>query len=191
MAINSSIFAPSHSLCGPDSTLVCLPSSDRSFARLVLHVDHKLKACFSHSTNTDVVDSPSFGFFFAASFSSLSSALNPPVDSINYILLLSLFAPTFSTLPPNPLYPPLPHILQVVIATQVSVEGPLLAISDNMFVHNNSKHGRRAKRLDPEGTGSSPLAISGHPLAPDSTYDGRFQNSPFLYTCISVKLVAL
>ncbi|XP_065367800.1 transcription factor collier isoform X4 [Calliphora vicina] len=37
---------------------------------------------------------------------------------------------------------------QVVIATQVSVEGPLLAISDNMFVHNNSKHGRRAKRLD-------------------------------------------
>ncbi|XP_017786780.1 PREDICTED: transcription factor collier-like [Nicrophorus vespilloides] len=38
---------------------------------------------------------------------------------------------------------------QVVIATQVSVDGPLLAISDNMFVHNNSKHGRRAKRLDP------------------------------------------
>lgn len=42
---------------------------------------------------------------------------------------------------------------QVVIATQVTVDGPLLAISDNMFVHNNSKHGRRAKRLDPtEGT---------------------------------------
>ncbi|XP_063709921.1 transcription factor collier [Culicoides brevitarsis] len=40
---------------------------------------------------------------------------------------------------------------QVVIATQVTVEGPLLAISDNMFVHNNSKHGRRAKRMDPEG----------------------------------------
>lgn len=38
---------------------------------------------------------------------------------------------------------------QVVIATQVSVDGPLLAISDNMFVHNNSKHGRRAKRLEP------------------------------------------
>nr|XP_029718361.1 transcription factor collier-like [Aedes albopictus] len=69
---------------------------------------------------------------------------------------------------------------QVVIATQVAVDGPLLAISDNMFVHNNSKHGRRAKRLDPEGTGSSPLAISGHPLAPDSTYDGRFQNSSSL-----------
>lgn len=38
---------------------------------------------------------------------------------------------------------------QVVISTQVMVDGPLLAISDNMFVHNNSKHGRRAKRLDP------------------------------------------
>ncbi|KOC63048.1 Transcription factor collier [Habropoda laboriosa] len=37
----------------------------------------------------------------------------------------------------------------VVISTQVGVEGPLLAVSDNMFVHNNSKHGRRTKRLDP------------------------------------------
>lgn len=37
----------------------------------------------------------------------------------------------------------------MVISTQVTVEGPLLAVSDNMFVHNNSKHGRRAKRLDP------------------------------------------
>jgi early B-cell factor len=38
---------------------------------------------------------------------------------------------------------------QVVISSQVSVDGTLLAVSDNMFVHNNSKHGRRAKRLDP------------------------------------------
>uniref|UniRef100_A0A6A7GBV2 Collier protein n=2 Tax=Hirondellea gigas TaxID=1518452 RepID=A0A6A7GBV2_9CRUS len=37
---------------------------------------------------------------------------------------------------------------QVVISTQVDVSGPLLAVSDNMFVHNNSKHGRRAKRID-------------------------------------------
>nr|XP_042897423.1 transcription factor collier isoform X1 [Parasteatoda tepidariorum] len=37
----------------------------------------------------------------------------------------------------------------VVISTQVSVDGPLLAVSDPMFVHNNSKHGRRTKRLDP------------------------------------------
>ena len=36
-----------------------------------------------------------------------------------------------------------------MVASQVSVDGPLLAVSDNMFVHNNSKHGRRAKRLEP------------------------------------------
>lgn len=45
--------------------------------------------------------------------------------------------------------------LQVVVSTTVSVEGHVLAVSDNMFVHNNSKHGRRARRLDPsEGTPS-------------------------------------
>ncbi len=38
---------------------------------------------------------------------------------------------------------------QVVVSLIPSVEGNLLAVSDNMFVHNNSKHGRRAKRLDP------------------------------------------
>ncbi|XP_069139786.1 transcription factor COE1-like isoform X1 [Argopecten irradians] len=38
---------------------------------------------------------------------------------------------------------------QVAVCSTMSVEGPLLAISDNMFVHNNSKHGRRARRLDP------------------------------------------
>uniref|UniRef100_A0A0N5A475 IPT/TIG domain-containing protein n=1 Tax=Parastrongyloides trichosuri TaxID=131310 RepID=A0A0N5A475_PARTI len=35
---------------------------------------------------------------------------------------------------------------QVVIGTTPRVDGPLLAISENMFVHNNSKHGRRVKR---------------------------------------------
>merc|ERR1712038_1626574 len=38
---------------------------------------------------------------------------------------------------------------QVVVTPVASVEGNLLAVSDNMFVHNNSKHGRRSKRLDP------------------------------------------
>merc|ERR1712038_2125573 len=38
---------------------------------------------------------------------------------------------------------------QVVVTPIASVEGNLLAVSDNMFVHNNSKHGRRSKRLDP------------------------------------------
>ena len=31
----------------------------------------------------------------------------------------------------------------------MQLDGPLLSVSDNMFVHNNSKHGRRARRLDP------------------------------------------
>ncbi|CDW55448.1 transcription factor COE1 [Trichuris trichiura] len=38
---------------------------------------------------------------------------------------------------------------QVVISTTARVDGSLLAVSDNMFVHNNSKHGRRTRRLDP------------------------------------------
>ncbi|KAF7249530.1 Transcription factor COE1, partial [Varanus komodoensis] len=43
----------------------------------------------------------------------------------------------------------------VVVSTTVNVDGHVLAVSDNMFVHNNSKHGRRARRLDPsEGTPS-------------------------------------
>ncbi|KAK2911325.1 hypothetical protein Q8A67_003458 [Cirrhinus molitorella] len=37
---------------------------------------------------------------------------------------------------------------QVVLSTTVNVDGPVLAISDNMFVHNNSKHGRRSRRTD-------------------------------------------
>ncbi|XP_071089800.1 transcription factor COE1-like isoform X2 [Haliotis cracherodii] len=45
---------------------------------------------------------------------------------------------------------------QVSVCTNVAIDGPLLAVSDNMFVHNNSKHGRRARRLDPtEGDMSS------------------------------------
>lgn len=48
---------------------------------------------------------------------------------------------------------------QVVISQQISVEGPLLAISDNMFVHNNSKHGRRTRRVDPSDVG--PVSGSG------------------------------
>ncbi|XP_049872230.1 transcription factor collier isoform X4 [Pectinophora gossypiella] len=56
---------------------------------------------------------------------------------------------------------------QVVISTQVMVDGPLLAISDNMFVHNNSKHGRRAKRLDPtEGIDAAPEPVPTSGLYP-------------------------
>ncbi|XP_062282295.1 transcription factor COE1-A isoform X12 [Scomber scombrus] len=49
---------------------------------------------------------------------------------------------------------------QVVVSTTVSVEGHVLAVSDNMFVHNNSKHGRRARRLDPSEATPSIKAIS-------------------------------
>ncbi|XP_070540208.1 transcription factor COE3-like isoform X14 [Ptychodera flava] len=50
---------------------------------------------------------------------------------------------------------------QVVIATTPNVDGHVLAVSDNMFVHNNSKHGRRARRLDPsEGATPCIKAIS-------------------------------
>ncbi len=47
----------------------------------------------------------------------------------------------------------------MAISTTVSVEGPLLAVSDNMFVHNNSKHGRRARRLDPTEGGKCTVII--------------------------------
>ena len=46
---------------------------------------------------------------------------------------------------------------QVAISSTSNVEGPLLAFSDNMFVHNNSKHGRRARRLDPSDAGQISL----------------------------------
>jgi early B-cell factor len=82
--------------------------------------------------------------------------------------------------------------MKVVISTQVSVDGPLLAISDNMFVHNNSKHGRRAKRLDPDSAaaGNSPL-LSAHALAPDSTYDGLFSLKFFKFLPLVRFLVTL
>ena len=59
-----------------------------------------------------------------------------------------------------------------------------------MFVHNNSKHGRRAKRLDPDGgaaAGNSPL-LSAHALAPDSTYDGPFPSEPLFLFEIFLKI---
>ena len=45
------------------------------------------------------------------------------------------------------------YLFQVAISTTINVDGPLLSVSDNMFVHNNSKHGRRARRLDPTDGG--------------------------------------
>ncbi|KRX93737.1 Transcription factor COE1 [Trichinella pseudospiralis] len=47
----------------------------------------------------------------------------------------------------------------VVISTSARVDGALLAVSDNMFVHNNSKHGRRTRRVDPTEATPSIKAI--------------------------------
>ncbi|XP_068615021.1 transcription factor COE3-like isoform X1 [Brachionichthys hirsutus] len=49
---------------------------------------------------------------------------------------------------------------QVVVSTTVNVDGHVLAVSDNMFVHNNSKHGRRARRMDPSEATPCIKAIS-------------------------------
>ena len=40
---------------------------------------------------------------------------------------------------------------QVAIGTTPNIETNLLAYSENMFVHNNSKHGRRTRRPDTGG----------------------------------------
>ena len=37
----------------------------------------------------------------------------------------------------------------MVLSTTVNVDGAVLAVSENMFVHNNSKHGRRTRKLEP------------------------------------------
>ena len=49
------------------------------------------------------------------------------------------------------------------------MDGHVLAVSDNMFVHNNSKHGRRTRRMDPtEGEcGALQLTTHGKCLSPN------------------------
>jgi len=47
----------------------------------------------------------------------------------------------------------------VAISTSPDCEAALLAVSDNMFVHNNSKHGRRGRRLDPVEAGAESLIV--------------------------------
>ncbi|KAI6214764.1 Transcription factor unc-3 [Aphelenchoides besseyi] len=49
---------------------------------------------------------------------------------------------------------------QVVLSTTPRVDTEVLAISDNMFVHNNSKHGRRVKReVSESDSGAAPPII--------------------------------
>uniref|UniRef100_A0A4W5JX00 EBF transcription factor 1a n=1 Tax=Hucho hucho TaxID=62062 RepID=A0A4W5JX00_9TELE len=73
---------------------------------------------------------------------------------------------------------------QVVVSTTVSVDGHVLSVSDNMFVHNNSKHGRRARRQDPsEGTPSylehGKLSLSLYLFLPPQLY--HYLPLPSLY----------
>ncbi|KAL7668787.1 hypothetical protein ACOME3_009474 [Neoechinorhynchus agilis] len=46
---------------------------------------------------------------------------------------------------------------QVVLTTGDSESGHILAVSENMFVHNNSKHGRRARRGDSDDNRAAPV----------------------------------
>ncbi|XP_062273038.1 transcription factor COE2 isoform X10 [Scomber scombrus] len=52
---------------------------------------------------------------------------------------------------------------QVVLSSTVSVDGHVLAVSDNMFVHNNSKHGRRARRLEPGESAENSMEYAATP----------------------------
>jgi early B-cell factor len=61
----------------------------------------------------------------------------------------------------------------VVLSTTIGLEPPLLAVSENMFVHNNSKHGRRTRRLDPIDGGAS---VSDSELGQSSGPFLRFAN---------------
>lgn len=75
---------------------------------------------------------------------------------------------------------------QVVVSTTVNVDGHVLAVSDNMFVHNNSKHGRRARRLDPSEGTATPYLENGRHISHNTiicrasfTFSLRFPAFPF------------
>lgn len=64
---------------------------------------------------------------------------------------------------------------QVAISQTVAVDmSTVLATSDNMFVHNNSKHGRRTRRVDPSDSSSS---ISGMLPSSSSSSSSHVANS--------------
>lgn len=71
----------------------------------------------------------------------------------------------------------------MVVSTTVSVDGHVLAVSDNMFVHNNSKHGRRARRLDPS-EGQETLAQPRLPWAQPAPVPTLAQPLTWLLSCL-------
>lgn len=88
----------------------------------------------------------------------LNSSIQPPASSCQCPAAVPYWKP-------QPGWPWLSP--QVVVSTTVSVDGHVLAVSDNMFVHNNSKHGRRARRLDPsEGQDPQASPAAAGPASP-------------------------
>ncbi|XP_017592862.1 PREDICTED: transcription factor COE4-like [Corvus brachyrhynchos] len=76
-----------------------------------------------------------------------------------------------------------PCPLQVVVSTTVHVDGHVLAVSDNMFVHNNSKHGRRARRLDPSEGQGTPGDIFGMCVGTPQAWPGTPRVTPVSPSC--------
>lgn len=73
---------------------------------------------------------------------------------------------------------------QVVVSTTVNVDGHVLAVSDNMFVHNNSKHGRRARRLDPSEGTATPYLENGRHISHNTLICKDFPPFSF-FLCLS------
>ena len=67
--------------------------------------------------------------------------------------------------------------IQVAVSSALQVDPTtLLCISENMFVHNNSKHGRKIRRID----GTEELAgLYPHTLVPQVTLPNLFSYSTF------------
>ena len=57
---------------------------------------------------------------------------------------------------------------QVAIGTTPNIETNLLAYSENMFVHNNSKHGRRTRRPEtaPNSQSNQETSLESHSTSP-------------------------
>ncbi|XP_052249603.1 transcription factor collier-like [Dreissena polymorpha] len=79
---------------------------------------------------------------------------------------------------------------QVSVSTTVCVDGPLLSVSDNMFVHNNSKHGRRARRLDPtEGGESRDTGCQDYLADPYLGTHGKYLRGQFSFSTPCIKAI--
>ncbi len=77
---------------------------------------------------------------------------------------------------------------QVVVSTTVNVDGHVLAVSDNMFVHNNSKHGRRARRLDPSEGTATPYLENGRHISHNTIICQAFLTFSFYFPAFPFSL---